>query len=139
MRAVDLFRAFFPSWRFFDDFGEVPELVYRLISSDLTDDVWRPCFQRPSRNWHSLLVNPAGNAYLAQASVVQQLVNELPLINDTNPIEETVPYCLIKHWVATVVRAHSNAPHTAYQFKIIARSFEHPEGEDVLLSPEFNA
>src|ERR1700749_3247026 len=67
-RAVQLMRAFFPSWRFFDDIGDEPQLYLRAgVGAALGE--WRPALPRPPRRWRALVLNAEGNLLLACGSL----------------------------------------------------------------------
>ena len=122
-KGFALFRALFPSWRFFDEAGQFSKLYYRVGSGP-----WLEVPQGSPRSWSMVLLNPSGNLMSAGHSLVDQLVSE---INDTpearlSEIPKGVSYQLVQRWVR-----HQIAPSVkSFQFKIVLG------GEDVLVSPE---
>ena len=133
-----LFRALFPSWRFFEDVTDVPVLFYRIESKSTEgkpndgDSIpefgpWTPGLRQLNRNFGSLLFNPQGNLVHAINSLLQHLEID---VGETSPeridsFEETVSFCLVKDFVDYLLQggkyldsAERAVPGTKYQFKI---------------------
>jgi hypothetical protein len=90
-RRLSLFRALFPSWRFFDRLEHVPKIYVRVRvslaeenekSSDAWSE-WRPLFKRWSRSLVNLYYNPQGNLEFAYHSLTEQLISDLNEFADT--------------------------------------------------------
>ncbi|MCK6574147.1 hypothetical protein L6V77_23965 [Myxococcota bacterium] len=127
--AVHLFRAFFPSWRFFEDTGPAPRLMHRLVGPDGTTGPWLDTLPPVSRGPLALLYNPAGNLRLAFGSLVDQLVAELATIDeaalargDLRALDALVPYRLVRRLVSERVGsglAPAPAPALAFQIRLV--------------------
>ncbi len=131
-KTLYLFRALFPSWRFFEDFDEAPALYIRF--SELTQNElgqWLKCLGRPRRLAIGLFYSPEANYVLAAGSLVQQLLSEIQDCTDTDSraIESLVSYQLMKN----LVRFHLPSEASRYQFKIAGVI------EDLLISPVYEA
>ena len=124
-RTVHLLRAFFPSWRFYDDFNHLPVLSFRWRHAGGEFGEWTLCSPRPQRRLAALLVNTDGNLFLAENSLVQQLVTELQSV-EPEEAPGLVSYRLTDRLVRTRLPADGSAE---YQFKLSVDS------EDVLQSP----
>jgi hypothetical protein len=133
-RALFLLRAFFPSWRFFEDLGDTPALLFRTAAEDSELGEWQPCLGKIPRRWYHLLLNPEGNRLLACSSAIQLLLSDIEEADETDleALENSVSYRVIQDWVR--YRIHQLVPDSApisYQFKVLAGS------DEVLLSPVY--
>ena len=137
-RAVQLMRAFFPSWRFFDDIGDEPQLYLRAgVGAALGE--WQPALPRPPRRWRALVLNAEGNLLLACGSLVQQLCDELEAADPAHPerVAESVAYELTRNLVQFRLRQDVQpAKGTRYQFMLRLHRVDGSD-EDVLVSPEY--
>ena len=138
-RILYLFRAFFPSWKFFDDYGDVPILFYRMSGSEKKFGDWVPCLARPKRRLRSFLVNPEGGFYLACTSLLEQVISELEEFEDggVENFERTVSYQLIHNLVRFQIgQRPASGQSSFYQFKICSclEELSKPIREDVLIS-----
>lgn len=130
--TLRLFRALFPSWRFFDRTGEVPRLEARR-TQDSTPQ-WKeviPPRPRPLTAW---VFNPAGNRDFALHTLVGQLVSDLQDTPDATPeaILTTVSYTLVKNLVES--RMPMMADGEEYQFRLVALGPDHST-EEFFVSP----
>jgi hypothetical protein len=144
--AIYLFRAFFPSWKFFEDYGDVPALFYRLGANSEQLGEWIPCLTRPKRRLSSLLMNGDGNFYLACTSLLQQVVAELEDIEeaDIQVFDTTVLYQLTHNLVRFQISQQKEdflKDRVHYQFKVCSGFDDLPElgREDVLISKVYVA
>jgi len=133
-RALFLFRAFFPSWRFFEDLGDAPTILFRTSVDDAEFGEWQPCLRKIRRRWYHLFLNPEGNRLLACSSAAQLLLADIEEADEADPgaLENTVSYRVIRDWVR--YRIHQMLPESAsvsYQFKVLAGD------DEVLLSPVY--
>jgi hypothetical protein len=114
-RSLSLFRALFPSWRFFDELGSVSRLYYRTGENADSLGSWRKCVVADKRTWSALFLNPAGNFHLAENTLIDQLSDELEAAqeNGAPPIEASVSFRL----VLNLVRRQIFSP-LLFQFKI---------------------
>jgi hypothetical protein len=133
-KSIFLLRAFFPSWRFFEDLGDVPVLWYRVARVGTELGNWQNCTKRLTRRWHGLLLNPQGNLLLASGSLLQQLLSDVEQVDEKHPerVEKFVSYQLtrnlVRHQISEMAGLH-------YQFKLSAGSGT--SCEDVLISPVY--
>jgi hypothetical protein len=136
-RAVQLLRAFFPSWRFFEDVGDVLTLQLRVGAGDDTLGPWQPALPRPRRRLGMLLVASEVNFLLAAGSLLQQLHAELADADPDHPerLTAAVPYRLTRDLVRYRLRASGAAPGSRYQWKLHAAPADGTAGEDVLIAP----
>lgn len=121
--AVHLFRAFFPSWRFFEDTGPAPRLMHRLIGPDGAAGPWLDTLPPVIRGPLALFYNPAGNLRLACGSLVDQLVAELATLDeaalargDLRALDGLMPYRLVRRLVAERITA---ATTPAFQLRLV--------------------
>ena len=122
-RGLALLRALFPSWRFFEDTGQFPQLFYRVGSGP-----WLDGLQGRPRTVFSIFLNPAGNFLFAGNSLVDQLISDIGDTPDEklSEISGTVSYQLVKRFVRHQVGSVSGPE---FQFKIVQ------DGEEILVSP----
>lgn len=157
-KAVFLFRAFFPSWRFFDDLADVPQLEFRWSRVGEELGPWILAFEKPQFKFSSLLLNPGGNFVLANQSLLSQLLSDLSdlqggdgamLSSDRaqEKIEELTSYRLVKSQVQYQVlrgarELQPKGVQVHYQFRLQTRRIEFNSEsatqvlwEEVLISP----
>lgn len=138
-RALNLFRAYIPNWRFFEDVGPMPVLLCRV-----GDGPWQPCLPQPKRTLTQLVFNPGGNYLLACGNLLQHLTADLETADESKPdlFEATVSYQLVKRLVRHELERQGRLkPKDRYQFKICAlvQGASDDQMEDVLLSPIYEA
>lgn len=121
-------RLIIPSWRFYEEVGEVVELSYRTENQDTGFGPWTSAIQVPSRGF---FLNSEENLSLACKGLVGQLVCELSERRDgeEKPIEDTVAYRL----VTELARQQAQASGGNFQFKVSCIS-PGLEPQDYLLS-----
>ena len=133
-----LFRGFLPSWKFFEESGEIPELWIRqglITEQNETWQAWTPCLRKLKRSPLIFLWNPHGNLRHAEDTLLQHLVD---LINDPraheNQIENSVPFQLILNLVRSQIREDSLSH---FQFKVVGILPGHTtqKMDDLLVSP----
>ncbi len=105
-RALAPLRGLFPSWRFFESFGQVPQLFVRLAKSGAEFGEWEPCLLKSDRNWYSLFLNPKGNLILALNSLLEELVSDIndSDLNESAKIANSVSYALVKNYAEYFIR-----------------------------------
>jgi hypothetical protein len=123
--VVQRLRAFFPSWRFFEDLGDVPVLLGRSGPSEAGLGPWVPLLPPVRRRWTQLFYNPEGNLALAFGSLVQQLVSDAA-DHETGDFATSVSYRLAHELVRRQL-----GPVTCFQWKVVAGA------DDVLVSPVY--
>jgi hypothetical protein len=137
-RVMHFFRAFFPSWRFFDRFDDAPAIYYRVAhQTDVPfSSEWKPCLKRLPRKFQTIFHNPEGNYALAAGSLVQQLLSDIESIDEqrAHEAEGLVSFQLAKNLVRHQIREQDKtAPDSRYQFKIIGS-----DSGDLLISPVYS-
>lgn len=91
-RWLQLLRFLLPSWRFFDELGQLPVLSMRE-----GEGPWRPVLPPMTRSVRRLVLNADGNFALACESLVQQLVADVVESDDVTALES---YRLVSNLVA---------------------------------------
>ena len=119
-RVVQRLRALFPSWRFFEELGEVPVLQVRHGAGTDALGPWTVAVPPvPRRPW-ALLANAEANLALAAGSLLQHLAADLSeLPDDGAGIAELVSYQLTDHLAAYQLARLAPAARR-YQFRVIA-------------------
>ena len=137
---VQRLRAFFPSWRFFDDLGDAPILWVRIDLGDTQQNdgfgQWQPCLATAKRNWFTWLWNPQGNLRLAYDSLLMHLLTDIQ--EGPARLSECVSYQLTQQLVAHQLESHPAAASIVrYQFKLscVPPFTDLTHGQDVMLSP----
>ena len=127
-KILFLLRAFFPSWKFFDDPGSLPELSFQL---DGQSD-WTKISRQTRWQWSHFFINPAGNWNHALGSLIDQLLNEA-LKSSPEDLSQNTAYRLVQNWVRQQIIQNSfEAQGRQFQFKI---SIALPSPDDVVISP----
>ena len=139
-RAVALFRALLPSWRFFEDICEIPLLEFRVSRNGEDWSSWNRCIESPPREIKSLLFNAEGNLRLAYHSLVQQLEADLQEADDNHPelFLNSVSYLLTKNLVISRIRNDADFGEVIqFQFKVtnIMPGVIEKQTDDILISP----
>ncbi|MBC7692030.1 MAG: hypothetical protein H7222_09685 [Methylotenera sp.] len=144
-KTIHLLRAFFPSWRFFEDFGEVPALQIRMVISGEFGP-WEQALPKTRRSPTTLLLHAQGNFLLAAGSLLQQFLSDLEDHQDlqarglaNGEISELVTYQLVQDLALDQFRrSHPKARHCQFKLCTLIQDEENPllsRVDDVLLSP----
>ena len=124
-QSLSLLRAVFPAWRFFEEIADVPALSHRLIGPDAAPGPWVNTLQAPVRTLGMLFLNAAGNLYLAQQSLVEQLAAQLEDEPERDPTQST-SYRLVQALVIQRIRADQSVGEGQYQFQLCERGQSSP-------------
>lgn len=119
---IYLLRSLFPSWKFFEDFGPVPQLWLRT-QKDQEWSEWRPCLKTPHRKWGLLFHNPELNYQLACGSLLTHFATDLNDFKDSDlsKFKNCITYQLTKNLVDYEIRNQKiAAPNSLFQFKLTA-------------------
>ncbi len=107
---MNLFRAFLPSWKFFDVVGHELFVYFRSGTSSQNLGEWqgfRPTFPR---HWIHIFLNAEINAYHYFNNCLQQLMNEL---NENEAPETLASYQMIENYLL-----QKNSIQDFFQFRI---------------------
>ncbi len=75
---IKLFRAFFPSWRFFDGVVSSPELYYRVSQNGESFGDWILCIPKTKkRSFKNLFVNSRESFLFASHALLEYLKDDL--------------------------------------------------------------
>lgn len=138
--VVQALRAFFPSWKFFDEPGEVPCLLVRTGADAETLSSFEPLLPPLKRPITAALFNPRGNLWLAYGSLLQQLMSELEELPEGSDADTQIRSCtsyqLTQALVLERLRERGQALPRYYQFKVVTFDAEKPQlaPTDVLIS-----
>jgi len=144
--SVQLLRAFFPNWKFFEDLGTLPTLSWRSGAGEDSLGPWcSPARLRPDAL--RFLFNPEGNLRLALGSLLQHLEADLHATDECDPeaLEKATSYRLVRNWVEAEIRAAAapspELPGLHYQFRVVGvqpgSSSPEKDAELMLLSPVY--
>lgn len=135
-RWVFLFRAFFPSWKFFDEVGDYPTLWYRTTLDETVDSEWQAAFPSKNISLSSFLFHPEGNLLWALRSLTHHLTHDLEKTS-----EDLTSYQLVRRAVENQIRRSDSknfgSPEVRFQFKITTSSSPKnlASDEELLRSP----
>lgn len=146
-RFLQLFRAWLPSWRFFETLTEQPVLFYRTTASSTGDlGEWRVALVRPARPWDALFLNAEGNLHLACYTLLDQLEEDIQAAGACGPEAlEAFPaspsYRLVENLVRFLMRERLELPNGGrFQFKVCRMTASAGPGalafDEILISPE---
>jgi hypothetical protein len=115
-----LLRPIIPTWRFFAQVTEVPELLVRIGSSSDSLGPWQLALTKPKRALRSLIINHEGNLYLAYHSLLERVLDETAISTNGDALEETVSFRLVKNLAnkCTSVLTPTSEPYF-FQFQIV--------------------
>lgn len=138
-RMVFLFRAFFPSWKFFEDIEQAPLLYIRTELEGRDFSEWSDGLGKAERSLSQVVFNPKGNLRLACNSLLQQLMTDLELADESNPksFENVVSYQLTKNLARRrVLELARGKVAVRFQFKLCLLTAKSPYLlEDMMISP----
>ena len=150
--TVQLLKALWPSWRFFEDIGEVAVLRVRFGERASELGPWLPGLPRLSRRWSALVLSAEGNHLHACESLLQLLWSQMEEeaaeaeggALDVATLEDMVSYRLTHQMARHALQAGHLAREAGalaslhYQFELCAAD---PDGgEEVLfVSPVHEA
>ena len=130
---LNLIRALFPRWSFFDRIGHHFELEFKVQNSR----DWQKISFDQDRKAFSLFVNPAVNLAMAQVNIIEHFMGEisdLQRINsevDSKDVQDLTTFRLLRSLIEVKLEAFE-IPAGPFQFKILACSPE--EKLDVYIS-----
>ena len=142
-RGWMLFRALFPSWRFFENLDEVPRVRYRLLSYDddskKKSEEWQEAVVPAPRSFGSIFLNPKDGLRMASQSLVEQFMTDVAELPKDGKVEALISYDLVLRLVRYQLRAHLPlvSQSQRFQFKVVSVTpgiNESMRGEDLLLS-----
>jgi hypothetical protein len=122
-RKISFFRALFPSWRFFEEYGRVPELYLRTRDQSGPWGQWQTVFNPSKRGFCALVINPSENLRLACHTLLDHTIADLNEFTDldTNRFSETASYGLVLELTRTsLISQNLIKPGQIFQFKISA-------------------
>lgn len=142
---IFLFRAFFPSWRFFDDVGQRPALQYRWRFQGQEWRDWDSERQPGRPHLLSFIYHPMGNWMLANQSLLLQFLGDLAALQDNVALSsaEALPwdkvhpltsYGLVQARVEAQLVQRGVQGAVEYQFRILAQD-NRQTGQDPSVAP----
>lgn len=126
---MNFLRILFPTWKFFNRLGTVPELLYRMNGQV----EWTPAFVKPNRTFFNLFLNPEGNLYLAKQSLVERLLYDS---QRTKNLEKEISFQLLKNHIEHLVKERSGK---SYEILVRVKSVEidHPVIVDAIQTSKY--
>ncbi|HET9931207.1 MAG TPA: hypothetical protein VFQ35_10990 [Polyangiaceae bacterium] len=124
----ELFRCFWPSWRFFDSADALPILRARAGRSEEELGPFRDVLRAPRRGPSTLLLNGAFNLELQYFSCVEALARESELV-DVSEVRGLISYELVRR----LVESRLLESESVYQFALCE-----PKGGDAHLVSELH-
>jgi hypothetical protein len=130
-KMIQLFRVFFPSWKFFDVHFETPDLFVCISTDGATFGEWTPSLPKiQNRSWKKLWINTNENFLFAGHSLVEYLANDVRDGSDS-----TTSLALVKNLVCFQLVANKTN-FIKFQFKL---SLKPDSNEPLYQSPTFEA
>jgi len=126
-KGIFLFRAFFPSWKFFEDFSDVPELYYRLGPSRDSLGHWQLCLPKSKRSLSTLFFNSEGNYLHACRNHLHHLITDINEVDEEKPdeFEKSVSFQLTKNLVLfEIKRSKQKGKHFQFKVSTLGKSAE---------------
>lgn len=141
---MNLLRIFIPSWRFFDELGQITTVFHRTRLADQSDfGPWKKSILKPTQSPAAFLFNPAGNLYLATQAVVQQLMVDIQNLKneaDTTSLEQFSSFQLLqKHIELQLRKTNPQLVPLFFQIKISVTDPNQPQNNyDAVVSKEYS-
>ena len=136
--GVPLVRLLIPSWRFYEEVGELCTLTYRSSMDGQEFGPWLTALPLPDSK--SLLLNTEWNHYLACQGLVGQLIYEL---SEVSPIpsgeaKKLAPYQMVCHLLEEEILSTKNLTLVPkyYQFRVCGGEIDAPTERYLLSSVE---
>ena len=109
-----LFKTFFPTWNFFDQYSHNPILQFKLHS----EENWQNLFRSPKRKIYHWLLNPEVNYQYACNNHILQWIQELQKteFEITDNLKETADYAIALQMVTYELKRQKK--YQAFQFRI---------------------
>jgi hypothetical protein len=130
---INLIRALFPRWNFFDRVGHHFEIEIKIKDSS----VWQKISFEQERRSFSLFVNPMMNLALAQVNIIEHFVSDLGDLQkvraeiESREIQALTTFKMLLALLQVKMKDFEIGP-AAFQFKILACSPS--EKSDVYIS-----
>ena len=112
-----LFRILIPSWRFFEDAGDVPEVFYQVIEATHTSE-WQALLARPRMTLTNLFLNSRTHIYLAAYGSVERLILEINEAKTPFDCTQSAAYKILEHLVREKVTLIPHSKDFQFRFKI---------------------
>lgn len=132
-----LLRAFFPSWRFFDDVGPELRLEVRFGDNEERFGLWQNALPPIARSMTNLPVNPRGNFLHACHNLLNHLNGDIQESANLQTVPELATYKLVRNLARFQVSERIDPPFQ-FQFRLSALLSGH-DGEQILLSPVYGS
>lgn len=137
-RPIQFWRGFFPSWRFFDKYGQVPRLFYQEASeeSSLEQAPWCELLPQGQLSTLSLVYNPEHNLKLFIDTLLRQLLLELQSVETTqvSSITQTTSYQVLRKTVEQKLTESSARQFYRFKVSVGLPGFAEPAGEVLIAS-----
>ncbi len=117
LESLALFRILIPSWRFFEDAGDVPSISYQLIQQSQTES-WLPALQPPRTGFLNLFFNQEVNIYLAVCGTVDKLIEEINQSPNDFDASASTSYQILLLFLQNELRAQPEMKASSFRFKI---------------------
>lgn len=135
-----MFRFFFPSWRFFEDLGFVPILSIRFGNSERKLGEWIQFPNTFSMGPMNLFFNPRGTFALAFRSHLAQLANEINEIENSREVEKLTSYMMTLRFANGECQSRKLV---FFQFRLLASvpdlASQSSQVEEILVSKIYKA
>lgn len=132
-----LLRAFFPSWRFFDDVGPELRLEIRFGANESAFGGWQNALPPIRRSFKNMPVNPEGNFLHACHNLLNHLNADIQEARETKNVGELTTYKLVRN-LARFQALENIDPPFSFQFRLSALA-KNETGDEILLSPVYGS
>jgi hypothetical protein len=139
--SVQLWRGFFPSWKFFDEVGSVPQLYFRVsVELDEMESLsWQTLAFKAPRRLGGLFFNPQAAFQMFSDTLLRQLVQQISQDEAHDMLETTSSFRIVQNYVYRSISRGFQGESFYYQFKIQLNTAEsgHQVLEDLVISRIF--
>lgn len=120
---LNLIRALFPKWSFFDQVAFGFELEFKVPDSTQ----WEPISFKAERSFFNLFSNPHGNLAMLQGNILEHFVQDIQRLQSVSPtldskeVQALTTFKMLTALLVTKLKEYGLDSPTV-QFKIVARS-----------------
>lgn len=124
---LNLIRALFPNWNFYDRIAYSFELEYRLKNTQ----IWERVSFDQKRHLFDLLINPDCNLALAQFNIIEHFARDIQHLEHMNQLEDLTTYKMLRSLLKIKLN-FSDEKNQQIKFKITAT--DRKEKNDIFVS-----
>lgn len=131
---LQTFQVFFPSWKFYEKPGAIPQLQVRYKSLEKDYSHWHCPWTPHKRKWFHLFYNPWGQLQLFHYTLLFRLLDEIQ--NHTGTDVEFLDQSRVYPQILSAIRSYCSTQKTdveTFQMRLFVRSPDAIDSESTAL------